>query len=147
MLYSGRSRKRSKKRSSKKGRKYSHQSSKGCKRGYIRRSAYRRKSYTKKSGTKVRSVKVSSHCIKSRGSGHGLKLGIKLKKGSLTQHGYSVHESTVARHRALSKAIKVSSPLSVFRKINYLVVVNKSHPSLKKKFESDRNWIKKNYNV
>lgn len=116
-----------------------------CKRGYVKKSGYVRKSYVRRSGKRVKSVRVKASCIKSRGSGHGLKLGVKVKKGALTQYGYDSYSSAVSRHRALAKAVSHTTPLKVFKQINYLVVVNKSRPSLEKIYKADRNWLKAKY--
>jgi hypothetical protein len=75
------------------------------------------------------------------------KIRIPVKKsGELVAYGYSVHESTTSRRASLSKAVKKYGPLSVFRKLNVLVIFNsKRQPELSKKFKSDRDWVGKNY--
>lgn len=73
---------------------------------------------------------------------------IPLTSGSLGEHGYShvTEMSTTARHRALADAIYHENPLSVFRKLNALFVLNKNkHPATADIFESDRDWVKRTY--
>jgi len=140
-----RSKKRSTKKRSTKKRSPKRTSTRGCKPGYVRRKSYTRKSYSRKSGSRVKSVKVKSHCIKSQGK-NGLRVIPKLRKGELKQFGYSSSNSVASRHRALAKAIREYSDLSVFRKLNVLYIFNKNkNPSLASKFNSDKAWIKKTY--
>lgn len=137
--------KRSKKKSSSRKRSYKRSSTRGCSRGYIRRTSYTRKSYTRKDGTRVSSARVKSNCIKMQGK-HGLRVIPKLKKGELSQFGYSSSASALSRHRALAKAVKRYGSLSIFRKLNAIMVLNKNKsPTLSNKFKMDRNWIRDNY--
>lgn len=127
----------------------------GCPRGYIRRSSYTRKSYTRSpytrksgvrvKGSKVSGAKVSSNCIKMRGS-HGLRVIPKLRKGELSKFGYSSSASVAERERALRKAVKAYTAISTFRKLNALMVLNKNkNPRLSNIFRRDRDWIKENF--
>src|SRR5579872_4138318 len=117
-------------------------STKGCKKGYIRRSSYSRKSYKRSSGVRVKGAKVKSKCIKMTGS-HGLRVIPKLRKGELKKYGYSSSEVQSDRHKSLSKAVKSYGATSVFRKLNVLATFNKNRsPVLSRKFKSDRNWVK-----
>ncbi len=73
---------------------------------------------------------------------------IPLTKGSLGAYGYShiTEMSSAARHRALASAIYDENPLSVFRKLNALFVMNRNrHPETAAVFESDRDWVKRTY--
>jgi hypothetical protein len=130
-----------------------------CRSGYIRRSpymrkTYRRKAYTRKDGTRVKAVTVKrsavpSKCIRDRGRpGKGpVRIG-PLRKGTLSKYGYSTSKSAQARHTALSKAVKADSALSVFRKLNAVMVLTKNtSPTASAKFRADRNWVKKKYGV
>lgn len=138
-----------------------------CPKGYILRSAYLRKSherkpYSRTSGSKVTGSHVNpsvvaAKCIKSQGHDdvkglydeHGKRVYIVLEKGSLGKHGYHnvAKLSTEQRHTALDKAIRELNGnwLSVFRKINYLAVLNKYHPKMYELFVSDREYIKQKY--
>lgn len=138
-----------------------------CPKGYVIRPAYMRKSaerktYIRKSGTPVhgahvkRSI-VSSKCVKARGKDErvglydkeGKRVYVILEKGSLGKHGYhdvaTLTESQ--RHSALDKAIAELNGnwLSVFRKINYLAVLNKYNPPMYKLYINDRDYIKRKY--
>jgi hypothetical protein len=136
--------KRSKK-SSKKKRTLKRSSTRGCKRGQIRRVSYTRKSHIRKSGKRVKSIKVKSGCIKSRGK-RGLKVIPYLRKGELTKYGYTSAKPASMRRRSLSRAVKQYSATSVFRKLNVLSTFNKNKsPSLASKFKSDRNWVRSKY--
>lgn len=52
--------------------------------------------------------------------------------------------SALARHRALSRAIRAGEPpLGLFRRLNALMIFFKnSRPRLSKIFKSDRDWVK-----
>jgi hypothetical protein len=138
-----------------------------CPKGYILRAPYmrsssHRKSYTRKSGSNVKSSSVKgaivpAKCIKSRGhdervglyDSKGQRVYVVLEKGSLGKHGY--HDvaklSSTQRHSALDKAIAELNGnwLSVFRKINYLAVLNKYNQPMYKLYVSDRDYIKSKY--
>jgi len=140
---------------------------KECPKGYVLRAAYMRRSssrkpYIRKSGTRVsgshtRRAVIPSQCIKKRGHDdkvglydkQGRRIYVVLEKGSLGKHGYkdvaTLTESQ--RHTALDKAIAELNGnwLSVFRKINYLAVLNKYNPSMYKLYISDRDYIKRKY--
>lgn len=66
-----------------------------------------------------------------------------LRKGDLTQFGYKLSNNAQSRHIALGKAIKKYGKLSVFRKVNALVVLFKNKPHYESKLKADRNWIDK----
>jgi len=67
-------------------------------------------------------------------------------KGKLTDYGYSSKLPTTVRRNALKKSIKIFGSLSVYRKLIAVKVLNKNtNPTISKKFGSDANWIKKNY--
>ena len=65
---------------------------------------------------------------------------------SLSVFGYKevAKMSKLARHRALSRAIKAGEPaLGLFRRPNALMIFFKnSKPRLSKIFKSDRDWVK-----
>ena len=65
---------------------------------------------------------------------------------SLSVFGYKevAKMSKLARHRALSRAIKAGEPaLGLFRRLNALMIFFKnSKPRLSKIFKSDRDWVK-----
>lgn len=138
-----------------------------CPKGYILRAPYmrsssRRKPYIRSTGTLVKSAEVKgaiipAKCIKSRGrdekvglyDSKGQRVYIILEKGSLGKHGYHnvAKLSPTQRHIALDKAIAElgGNWLSVFRKINYLAVLNKYKPEMYKLYVSDRDYIKNKY--
>jgi hypothetical protein len=140
---------------------------KECPKGYVLRAAYMRKSadrksFLRKSGVRVKGshmkrTVVPSQCIKARGHDEqvglydkeGKRIYVVLEKGSLGKHGYKdvATLSENQRHIALDKAIAELNGnwLSVFRKINYLAVLNKYNPSMYKLYVSDRDYIKRKY--
>jgi len=130
-----------------------------CRPGLIRRSAYirkayRRKAYTRKDGTKVKAATVKasnvpSKCIKDVGKrGKGPPLIGPLRKGTLRNYGYSTSKSAKSRRTALAKAIKAESALSVFRKLNAVMVLTKNtSPTVSAKFKADRNWVRAKYAI
>ncbi len=116
-----------------------------CPYGFIRRKSL---TYKKKSGTVVRS---SATCIREkgkkgagRGSPRKIKVLPKLKKGSLTSLGYGIREGVNSRHAALKTALKKYGYSSLIKKLNVLVVYNKtSHPDIAKIAHNDRMYVAK----
>lgn len=93
-------------------------------------------------------VRSRSRSPKRRSYQRRSPIRIHLTKGSLGAYGYThvTEMSATARHRALADAIYDENPLSVFRKLNALVVLNKNkHPATADIFESDRDWVKRTY--
>jgi hypothetical protein len=118
-----------------------------CKKGQVVRDGYKRKAYTRKSGVHVSSSIVKPGCIKAIGMSK--KRGTKgkqlfiLKKGELTKYGYHSNLTETQRHDALKKALSVIKPLSLYRKLDALYILNKNvNPSLAKLFQDDANWVK-----
>lgn len=107
-----------------------------CKKGEIRR-----KGYTRKDG-----VKVKSTCIKDRGlKGKGPKL-FKLRKGTLSRHGYTLDKKAADRRKALDKAVKAEGHLAVIRKLNALSILQKNtNPVNSRKFKYDQQWVSRKY--
>ncbi len=66
-----------------------------------------------------------------------------MRKGELKKYGYSTKISETHRHLALTSAARAYGPLSVFRKLNALMVLNKNRsPTSSKVFKDDRDWVK-----
>ena len=83
-------------------------------------------------------------CIRDLGlPGKGPKL-FELRTGTLTQFGYEARKSKLARHRALMKAARSGEPpLSIFRKLNALMILTKrTQPRLSKIYMEDRDYVK-----
>ncbi len=100
-----------------------------------------RSGYTRSTGTVV-----SKHCIEDRGKpGHSVQL-FKLVPGVLEKYGYHGIKSVTRaqRRNALDNALKKGfDPLSLFRRINALYVLNKNqNPDVAKLFKKDRDYIK-----
>jgi len=114
-----------------------------CQPGQVVREGYTRKSYVRKSGVIVTSSEVRPGCIKAVGlKTKGRRLFV-LERGTLSQYGYSTGKSEAERRRSLKKAVGVSKPLSVYRKLNALYVLNKNkNPVLAKLYRSDADWVK-----
>ena len=110
-----------------------------CKKGEIIREGYKRKTGSKK--TVVKPV-----CIKKTGKkGSKGKQLFRMEKGTLGQFGYeNVKNLTVSqRHTALSRAVKNMNPLSVFRKLKAIRLVNgNKDPALAEIFNKDASWVK-----
>ena len=69
---------------------------------------------------------------------------IPIKKGGLD--GYHINLPLKERRSILRKNIKKSDALTVFRKLNVLMVFNKKiHPSHYNILQRDRNWVKREY--
>lgn len=138
-------------------------SPKRCAKGEIRRAAYMREGYERKlpkssSSTNVKKAVVPAACIKEQGKKDskvglinpvtGSRVYIVINDEYLHKFGYHVKDKTVAeRHAALDKAYNALNKnwLSLFRTLNYLAVVNKSHPDTQSKFIADRDYVKEKY--
>lgn len=117
-----------------------------CKTGEIMREGYTRKSFERKSGVHVTGSTVAPACIKAVGLSK--KRGTKgkqlfvLEKGTLTQYGYHANLTEEERHKALKKALVDIKPLSVYRKLNALYVLNKNKDaSLANLYRKDADWV------
>jgi len=110
-----------------------------CKKGEIIKEGYK---------TKNRIVRPT--CIKGTNiKGTNIKGTIKrdptfvLQKGTLGKYGYHTIESKKKRHDALKQAIIHIKPLSVYRKLNVLYILNKNrNPKISKLFKEDAEWLK-----
>lgn len=113
-------------------------SRKHCKKGYVSR-----RSYKKRSGTKVK-----AGCVKSRGlRSRGMKPSVyfpKLKGGSLTQYGYSVHNSERSRRGSLRKALKAHGYSKLIKKLNAVRVLSRNtSPKNSAKYARDIKYVQK----
>ena len=71
--------------------------------------------------------------------------GLNLKKGTLTNHGYSANASDEVRHVALRKAVAAEKGgvTAILRKLNVIANLNaKRNPTLTSKFRKDSHWLK-----
>lgn len=68
---------------------------------------------------------------------------IPLKRGTLTQFGYSARDPRARRHAALKRAIAHHGWLRVFRKLNAVAVYTKNKARLHSVFLSDRDWVRR----
>ena len=117
-----------------------------CKKGEIVREGYKRKSYTKKTGTKVGSKNIKPGCIKKVGKpgSKGRQL-FRLEKGTLGKYGYENVQNLnkMERRYALNRAVKDMNPLSVYRKLIAVNVLNENkNPSLARLYKDDANYVK-----
>ena len=66
-----------------------------------------------------------------------------LKKGLLTKYGYHADLTEPARHQALRRSFATITPLSLYRKLNAVYVLNKNRDKKRALiFRSDANWVK-----
>lgn len=66
----------------------------------------------------------------------------KLKKGSLTRYGYSVHKSQKSRHRSLKKALNKYGYSSLVKKLNAVKLLSKNtSPSNSKIYGKDIKYL------
>ena len=72
---------------------------------------------------------------------------IKIRaKGELTSLGYGIKKDKDVRRKALKKAALLYPPISIYRKLNALYVLNKNkHVTTARTFKRDRNWFKHNF--
>lgn len=123
--------------------------------GYTR-DRHWRKPYTRKDGTEVKGAWVERTTvpetkIKDIGAkGKGKKV-VPIKPGKLTKYGYSISKPAKVRRAALRKAAKRYGARKVWYMLHGMVVMRsgKGKPRTgrrateRKKFEADRNWVKK----
>lgn len=104
-----------------------------CVQGHIRSG------YTRQDGVIVRPTFV---CTKTK------TLIGPLKKGTLSQFGYSIDQIMTVRRQAVKKAVKKYGALAIFRKLNAVATLQKnSSPENSKKFKADAAWLKKEYQL
>lgn len=119
-----------------------------CGSGFILRKAYVR--FLKADDGTIKKKLVRGACITRRGSSNsGIKIG-PIRKGELSQYGYSSIKtlSVIQRRNALKKAVESLGSLSVWRKVNLLYVYNKNkNKQVAAAFNADRNWIKTLYGL
>jgi len=66
-----------------------------------------------------------------------------LKKGDLTKYGYHADLSEAARHEALAKALSEYTPLTLFKKLNAVYILNKNRDKKRANiFKADAKWVK-----
>lgn len=100
----------------------------------------RRRSYVRSDGTRV---KGTSYTIKNRGKpGRGPKL-FTLKKGGLSQYGYSTSASLKSRHASLSRAISQGVPgLTLSQRLGALAtLLKRTNPKLSKRLRKNQTWV------
>ena len=98
----------------------------------------KRKAYVRSDGTRVRGATFT---IKNRGKpGRGPKL-FTLKKGGLSTYGYPE-----GGRRALTRAVKAESPLTIFRRLQALgILMKRTAPNKSAKYMRNRNWVRSKY--
>jgi hypothetical protein len=74
---------------------------------------------------------------------HKCNVLFHLEKGTLSKFGYSMKNAQIKRHISLKKAIKSITPLSIYRRLIALYILNKNRqPDNAKIFKNDAEWIK-----
>jgi hypothetical protein len=137
-----------------------------CPPGYIKRSPYVRRYSTavRKQGYTVKRASgktykvfpetsgryVGPSCIKDRGlPGKGVADGKAigpLRKGELTQFGYSSKLPSDLRRLALEKAVKALGDLNVYHKLDAVAkLAVRVSPDSSRIFMADRDWVRKTF--
>lgn len=115
-----------------------------CPPGMIARAPFQRRSFRRQSGSRVRSSLVKSGCVRSPNRQKKPTL-FHLDRGTLEQYGYGpdvASMSVQARRSALRKAVKDIPPLSVFRKLNAIYLVNRrTNPRVARIFNEDKEFV------
>ena len=130
-------------------------SPKSCPEGMIRRSAFMRTSASGKE------TAIPAECIKEQGKKNGQvglinpKTGLRTyvvlddeKDDPLHKFGYHVKGRGAAERQAILDKVYIAKDkkwLPLFRKLNYLAVLNKSHEEIYRKLLADRDYIKAKY--
>ena len=113
-----------------------------CKKGKIVRKGF----VSKRKG---KEIVVEAACIDDVGKpGKGEQLITGIEQINFDSVGYKHINSLslMERRNALKKAVEKFTPLSVFRRLNALYVLNKNtNKTLSKLFLRDRNYVKKHY--
>jgi len=69
-----------------------------------------------------------------------------LRRAELSKHGYEMSDRAATRHQTLGKAVREDGGLTVFRRLNLLMVWNKNDdPDLADIAQRDRDWVKREY--
>ena len=115
--------------------------------GMTRKTALRKLQEGRKIRFATRRTRVFKPVMASEWQVEHQEFGIgPLKKGDLTQYGYSSDKPMEARHKAVAKAVKKYGSTPVFRKLNALYVYNKNRdPIRSEKFKKDRDYVKKSF--
>lgn len=103
------------------------------------------KGFTNKSSTAETAKSGSIKCKSGRGT-----IIVMVDNDKLKKHGYmpiSGAQTEEQRQSAMKKAILADGVLPVFRRVNYLAVVNKSNPENERVFIADKTWIKAHYEI
>lgn len=90
--------------------------------------------------------KMRQKCItrnKKYHTNHKCNVLFHLEKGTLSKFGYSMKNTQIKRHISLKKAIKTIKPLTIYRRLIALYILNKNRqPDNAKIFKNDAEWIK-----
>jgi hypothetical protein len=101
--------------------------------------------YSKRSMNASIRKKMKSRCKRNNKKYHRTSkcnILFHLEKGTLSKFGYSMKKSQQSRHKSLKKAIKSVKPLSIYRKLNALYILNKNkYPDNAKIFKDDAEWL------
>ena len=100
----------------------------------------RRKSYVRSDGTRV---KATSYTTKNRGrKGRGPKL-FALKKGGLSEYGYSSKSSSTSRHSSLANAIAKGVPgMTLSQRLGALAtLLKRTNPILSRRLRKNQSWV------
>ena len=119
---------------------------KSCPAGKILREGYtatrKKKTILGRLLNRGTTYRVKASCIK------GPAVIGPLKKGDLKDVGYDNSDLAEKRHTALIKAVSLYGPLSTYRKLNAIAVLNKNvAPSRANTYRTDRDWVKKMFLV
>lgn len=119
---------------------------KSCPAGKILREGYtatrKKKTILGRLLNRGTTYRVKASCIK------GPAVIGPLKQGDLKDAGYDHTDSANKRHMALIKAVSLYGPLSTYRKLNAIAVLNKNvGPSRARIYLTDRDWVKKMFLV
>jgi hypothetical protein len=126
---------------------------KSCPAGKILREGYtatrKKKTILGRLLNRGTTYRVKASCIKNRGNpGKGPAVIGPLKQGDLKDAGYDHSDLAEKRHMALIKAVSLYGPLSTYRKLNAIAVLNKNvGPSRARIYLTDRDWVKKMFLV
>lgn len=109
-----------------------------CPKGQILRKGYIRKAYVRSDGTFVKQTIIPPTC--------GEDIIGPLKKGTLSQYGYSTSKTALQRHQALDKAITKINQGTVCKKLNAVYILSRNtNPRVAKIYKSDYNYVKSKF--
>lgn len=94
---------------------------------------------------RAKSVRVSPTRVRNTGlPGKGPKTLPPMRVGALSVYGYSTSAPNSVRHKALARAARANSALSVMRRLGLVsIYTRRTIPRASRMYLANRNWVRK----